>query len=135
MQVCTLLQADSHASTPPLSFLQAGYPSCHPTNSIKALKAKQTTREILCLKATTVHSSLIADLSFDRFALAVDDSVWCHNAVWRWIGLNHLELNSSHASTHQKYVTFVKWPVRLKKVRLQVDIKQVAANTTRLVQT
>ena len=40
MQVCTLLQTDNHASTPPLSFLQAGCPSCRPTNSVKALKAK-----------------------------------------------------------------------------------------------
>jgi len=39
MQVCTLLQTDNHASTPPLSFLHAGCPSCHPTNSVKALKA------------------------------------------------------------------------------------------------
>jgi len=39
MQVCTLLQTDNHASTPPLSFLQAGRPSCRPTNSVKALKA------------------------------------------------------------------------------------------------
>ena len=39
MQVCTSLQTDSHASTPPLCFSQAGCPSCHPTNSIKALKA------------------------------------------------------------------------------------------------
>ena len=39
MQVCTLLQTDNHASTPPLSFLQAGCPSCRPTNSVKALKA------------------------------------------------------------------------------------------------
>jgi len=39
MQVCTLLQTDIHASTPPLSFLQATCPSCHPTNSVKALKA------------------------------------------------------------------------------------------------
>ena len=39
MQVCTLLQTDSHTSTPPLSFLQAGCPFCRPTNSIKALKA------------------------------------------------------------------------------------------------
>ena len=39
MQVCTLLQTDNHASTPPFSFLPAGYPSCHPTNSVKALKA------------------------------------------------------------------------------------------------
>ena len=34
MQVCTLLQTDSHTSTPPLYFLQAGCPSCRPTNSI-----------------------------------------------------------------------------------------------------
>ena len=31
MQVCTLLQTDNHASNPPLSFLQAGCPSCRPT--------------------------------------------------------------------------------------------------------
>jgi len=37
-QVCTSLQTDNHASTPPLSFLQAGCPSCRPTNSVKALK-------------------------------------------------------------------------------------------------
>jgi len=42
MQVCTLLQADNRASTPPLSFLQDGCPSCRPTNSVKALKAKYT---------------------------------------------------------------------------------------------
>jgi len=41
MQVCTSLQTDNHASTPPLSFLQAGCPSCRPTNSIKALKATE----------------------------------------------------------------------------------------------
>ena len=39
MQVCTSLQTDNDASTPPLSFLQAGCPSCRPTNSVKALKA------------------------------------------------------------------------------------------------
>ena len=37
MQVCTSLQTDNHASNPPLSFLQSGCPSCHPTNSVKAL--------------------------------------------------------------------------------------------------
>ena len=42
MQVCTSLQTDNHASTPPLSFLQAGCPSCRPTNSVKALKAQST---------------------------------------------------------------------------------------------
>jgi len=38
MQVCTWLQTDNHDSTQPLSFLRAGCPSCHPTNSVKALK-------------------------------------------------------------------------------------------------
>jgi len=36
MQVCTLLHTDNHASTPPLSFLQAACPSCCPTNSIQS---------------------------------------------------------------------------------------------------
>jgi len=39
MQVCTLLQTDNHASNPPLSLLQAGCPSCRPSNSVKALTA------------------------------------------------------------------------------------------------
>jgi len=37
VQVCTSLQTDNYTSTPPLSFLQAGCPSCHPANSVKAL--------------------------------------------------------------------------------------------------
>ena len=41
MQVCTSLQTDKHASTPPLSFLQAGCPSCQPTSSVKALKVSE----------------------------------------------------------------------------------------------
>ena len=40
MQICTSLQTNNHASTPLLSFLQTGCPSCRPTNSVKALKAK-----------------------------------------------------------------------------------------------
>jgi len=38
MQVCTSLQTDNHANTPPLSFLQAGCHCCRPTNSVKALQ-------------------------------------------------------------------------------------------------
>jgi len=49
MQVCTLLQTDNHASTPRLCFLQAGCPSCRPTNSVKALKA-HTSKLIVSLK-------------------------------------------------------------------------------------
>jgi len=44
MQVCTLLQTDNHASTSPLSFLQAGCPSCHTTKA-------SSTEGILCQQA------------------------------------------------------------------------------------
>jgi len=37
---------DNHANIPPLSFLQAGCPSCRPTNSIKALKAYRKVKPI-----------------------------------------------------------------------------------------
>jgi len=43
MHVCTSRQTDNHASTPTLSFLQAGCPSCRPTNSVKALKTSGLT--------------------------------------------------------------------------------------------
>ena len=36
MQVCTSLKTDNHASTSPLSFLQAGCPSCRPRKNIKS---------------------------------------------------------------------------------------------------
>ena len=39
MHVCISLQTDNHANTPTTQvFLQAGCPSCHPTNSVTALK-------------------------------------------------------------------------------------------------
>ena len=47
MQVCTSLQTGNHASTPPLSFLQAGCPSCHQTNSVKAPKAHYSSSLLL----------------------------------------------------------------------------------------
>jgi len=47
MQVCTSLQTDNHAGTPPLRFLQAGRPSCHPTDSVEALKAYSTSELIM----------------------------------------------------------------------------------------
>ena len=40
MEICLSLQTDNHASTPPLSFLQAGCPFCCPNNSVKALEER-----------------------------------------------------------------------------------------------
>jgi len=37
--ICTSLQTDNHTSTSVLNFMQTGCSSCHPTNSVKALKA------------------------------------------------------------------------------------------------
>jgi len=37
---------DNHTNIPPLSFLQAGCPSCHPTNSVKALKGKTVSKHL-----------------------------------------------------------------------------------------
>ena len=57
MQVCTSLQTENHASTPPHSFLR---PSCRPTNSVKALKANNKgailKSRMLHLKLETVFS-------------------------------------------------------------------------------
>ena len=54
---CTSLQTENHTSTPPLSFLQAGCPSCRPTNSVKALKAlKKTYMSKINLQAETTNS-------------------------------------------------------------------------------
>jgi len=58
MQVCTLLQTDNHASTPPLCFLQAVCPSCRPTNSVKALKALTRTVKVV-LKYDTIRDAIL----------------------------------------------------------------------------
>jgi len=61
MQICTSLQTDNHASTPPLSFLQAGCPSCRPTNSVKALKGLLPKSIIAANHCATYMSQLLVD--------------------------------------------------------------------------
>jgi len=57
MQVCTSLQTDNHASTPLLSFLQAGCPSCRPTNIVKALKARHAANQLKTATGNYLTSS------------------------------------------------------------------------------
>ena len=80
MQVCTLLQTDNHASTPPLSFLQARCPSCCPTNSVKALKAiyKHTLSTIL-----TWRNELILYM-IKKWNHAVDISMYTSVLSYDW---------------------------------------------------
>jgi len=50
---------DNHANIRPLSFLQAGCPSCHPTNSVKALKANNNLRKYsFCSRVVNIWNSL-----------------------------------------------------------------------------
>jgi len=61
MQVCTSLQTDYHASTPPLCLLQAGCPSCRPTNSVKALmplKAKSDRKKNKQKQYTIINTKI-----------------------------------------------------------------------------
>jgi len=58
MQVCISRQTDNHASTPPVRFLQAGCPSCRPTNSVKALKAYAKCNSTLELKQNETVTGL-----------------------------------------------------------------------------
>jgi len=69
MQICTLLQTGNHASTPPLSFLQAGCPSCCPTNSVKALKAKT-------VDITANHINSLRTARSQAVAVKQND-LWC----------------------------------------------------------
>jgi len=58
MLVCTSLQTDNHASSPPLRVLQGGCPSCRPTNSITALKAVQGKPTLASLLLIKLHKIL-----------------------------------------------------------------------------
>ena len=68
MQVCTSLQTDNHASTPPLCFLQAGCPSCRPTNSVKALKG--LTQHIIYTKFSA-HEIYLTNRLLDKHEAVV----------------------------------------------------------------
>ena len=65
MQVCISLQTDNHTSTPLLSFVQAGCPSCRPTNSVKALKAELPSAGAYHLAAQGRHFVCLHKTSFE----------------------------------------------------------------------
>jgi len=72
MQVCTWLQTDNHTSTPPLCFLQAGCPSCRPTNSVKALKLQQSMHNLVTRQFTSTES----DGRFSCSVMTTDAAPW-----------------------------------------------------------
>jgi len=69
--ICTSLHTDNCASTSPLShltsqFLQAGCPSCHPPNSVKALKVLKTNMSVNISKKVT-RSSIVPEDQRGRY--------------------------------------------------------------------
>ena len=87
MQVCTSLQTDNHASTPPLSFLQAGCPSCRPTNSIKALKVTESTvTNIVMTKDVREPASSYSAGTQDR--TLIDYGLWTGGSFTFFVYIN-----------------------------------------------
>jgi len=88
MQVCTSLQTDNCTSTPPLSFLQTGCPSCRQTKGIKALEPTKMQKNPhiqealeLVLKAVLLHMTLLCHLVvYSNFLLLCSVS----SAADRW---------------------------------------------------
>ena len=70
MHVCTSLQTDNHTSTPPLSFFTDRMPSCRPTNSIKALKAK-------------THTYTLYPCNYFQFFCLISLLLWSYSALGR----------------------------------------------------
>jgi len=73
-QVCTSLQTDNHTSIPPLSFLQAGCPSCRPTDSVKALNAH---RYFTWIGPTTGISTEFIQFNISMYNTILDAILTC----------------------------------------------------------
>ena len=128
MQVCTSLQTNYHASTPPLCFLQTGCPSCCPTNSVKALKAthccwgniakKSLGEYFLCCTlyvpvagtlnthTHTLNCTLSGTTRVGRYQKGKTnlDFTEARDSEWQWHQLGHMQVCTSlqadnHAST------------------------------------
>jgi len=91
MQFYISLQTDNHASTPPLSVLWAGCPSCRPTNSINALKAMESN--------THTHTHLFNNpLSWttrvSRYQKGKTnlDFTEARGSEWQWHQLGHMQV-------------------------------------------
>jgi len=118
MQVCISLQTDNHANTPTTRFLQAGCPSCRPTNSVKALKAipptatytylplppngMYLTSKLTCLIMSTVNTHtfngpLSSTTRVSRYQNTKTnlDFTAARDSEWQWHQLGHMEVCTS----------------------------------------
>ena len=95
---------------PPLSFLQAGCPSCHPTNSIKALKASTITTAWFWKKQKTKIKTATAR---PKFTQKMPTTKWpcvyrlCYDVLWipawrRWSPLPPRRPYTAHTCFHRR---------------------------------
>jgi len=102
MQACTLLQTDTTPAPHHSVFLQAGCPSCRPTNSVKALKAVHNTH-------THTHTHpfngpLSGSTQVSRYQKTNLDFTEARDSEWQWHQLGHMQVCTSlqtdnHTST------------------------------------
>ena len=112
MQACTSLQTDNHASIPPLSFLQAGCPSCRPTNSVSALKAMMSRRSSgRNCPCATARSNLGAESTAHRRRSS--DCQTLHL-------INIKPIHTASHARHDKTVLSASRPLRRSKYRVTV---------------
>jgi len=99
MQVCTSNQTDNHASTPLLSFLQAGCPSCCPTNSVKALKANE-------------HSRLCVNCNYFVWSAIIGSCIWFCKVVWiyflKYVQLLFIRMNAGSSLSAYGFISLKK---------------------------
>jgi len=74
-----------------------------------------------------VHLFLV--FALDGISLAMNHRVGGDDTVGTGVGFNHLEFDGMHSLTYQKQITLLDGPVGFHKVRLEVDIKQIARDT------
>jgi len=74
IHICTLTQSHNHASIPPLSFLQAGCPFCHPANSVRALPS---------IPYVMIQQKLGLFLLWRR--MEEDSSEWTNSKMWQHV--------------------------------------------------
>ena len=129
MQVCTSLQTDNHASTPPLGFLQAGCPSCRPTNSVKALKAIPPYTHI------PFNGPFSGNTRVSRYQKGKTDLDFteARDSEWQWHQLGHMQVWTSlqtdnHANTHRSVFLQAGCP----SCRPTNSVKALKANNTSL---
>ena len=104
MQICTLLQTDNHASTLPHSFLQAGCPSGHTTNSVKALKAMPTQPKI----SRKLFSVAVTKRCKEKQNMILLSDSYNHQSQYLTLNINYKEARTQIHNVNYTEINLVK---------------------------